>query len=235
MIAVKGTWHSFMKSEKKKENGKKYIQSVERALNIINLIADRGNMRLGEISEAMGLKVTTTFGLLQTIEHMGYISRGENDMEYCLGMNSLKAGLCFEKKSGMSGVIHKLLTELVEAIDETAYFEIRVGEKYYYYDVVISKQPLKVVPDQDRFIELPKAAAVCKVYENCMEHGYATDFEEVEKGLNCFAVPFYSGDSMVGCVALTGPSNRFTKERMDTTYETYCEIMTKLNLRVKMQ
>jgi DNA-binding IclR family transcriptional regulator len=235
MIAVKETGYLHMGSVKNAEDGKKYIQSVERALKIMNLIADQGNMRLGAVSEAMGLKVTTTFGLLQTLEHMGYLSRGENDMEYCLGMNSLKAGLCFEAKSGMSSVIHTLLTELVEAIDETAYFEIRIGEKYYYYDVVLSKQPLKVVPDQDRFITLPENSAVSKVYGRRTQNGYATDLEEVEKGLNCFAVPFYSGGEMVGCVALTGPSYRFTKDRMKETYQTYCEVMDRLHLYVQPQ
>ena len=42
MIAVKETGYLHMGSVKNAEDGKKYIQSVERALKIMNLIADQG-------------------------------------------------------------------------------------------------------------------------------------------------------------------------------------------------
>jgi DNA-binding IclR family transcriptional regulator len=180
----------------------------------------------------MGLKTTTTFGLLQTLEHLGYLARGENDMEYCLGMNSLKLGLCFEQKSGMASVIHNLLTRMVDEIDETAYFEVLIGDQYYYYDVVVSKQPLKVVPENDRYIRLPENSAVAKVYRGLGKgEPYAMDLEDVEEGLNCFAVPFYSGETMVGVVALTGPSMRFTRKKMKQAYDFYCSLLKQMGLR----
>ena len=87
-----------------KENteDKKYIQSVERALGMLSYVADHGSARLGEISEVAGLKTSTTFGLLQTLEHCGYLSRGRGDMEYSLGLASLKLGLCYSRSSGMA-------------------------------------------------------------------------------------------------------------------------------------
>lgn len=210
---------------------KKYIQSVDRALSILSYIADRGSVRLNEISEHVGLKTSTTFGLLQTLEHNGYISRKQQGMAYCLGFNSLRLGLSFNNYSGVKGTIHKLLVEIVEEIDETTYFEIKIGDRYYYYDVVLSTQPLKVVPDEHRFIDLPDNSAVTKIYRT-YETGvrYATDLEEVEEGLNCFAVPFKWGNMIIGCVALTGPSYRFTKEKMEQTYAIYCNVMKRLNL-----
>jgi len=119
----------------------------------------------------------------------------------------------------------------VDVGDETAYFEIGIGKRYYYYDVVLSTRPLKVVPDNDLFINLPEQSAVTKVFSRFAEGiRYATDIEEVEKGLNCFAVPFRSGDTLIGCVALSGPSNRFTREKMETAYQAYLDIMKKLDL-----
>lgn len=207
----------------------KYIQSVERASELLTYIADHGTARLGEISEHAGLKVSTTFGLLQTLEHLGLIARSKNGMEYCLGLSSLKLGLCFGKTSGMSALIHTFLTELVKEIDETAYFEMKIGDRYYYVDVVLSNQPLKVVPGNDKFIDLPEISAVAKVYRNELDHGkYATDLEDVEKGLNCFAVPFYSGGALTGVIALTGPSYRFTEEKMEQAYAVYKKLKEQL-------
>lgn len=133
-------------------------------MNILSFIADQGDVRLNEISEFAQLKPTTAFGLLQTLEHLGYLSRSGHGMQYCLGLNAFKLGLCYQQHSGLNLKIHGLLVELVEKIDETAYFEIKIGERYYYYDVVLSKQPLKVVPDHDSFISLPPASAVAKVF-----------------------------------------------------------------------
>lgn len=210
---------------------KKYIQSVERALKILTFIADNREARLNDISAYAGLKTSTAFGLLQTLEHAGYIARTNKGLDYCLGLNSLKLGLCYSRESGLSEKIHQLLCGLVDAVDETAYFEIGIGKRYYYYDVVLSTRPLKVVPDNDLFINLPEQSAVAKVFNRFAEGiRYTTDIEEVEKGLNCFAVPFRSGDTLIGCVALSGPSNRFTREKMETAYQAYLDIMKKLDL-----
>ncbi|MGL6016092.1 MAG: IclR family transcriptional regulator [Selenomonadaceae bacterium] len=214
-----------------KPNEKKYIQSVERALGMLSFVADKGEARLGEISEHAQLKTSTTFGLLQTLEHCGYLARGRGDMEYNLGLASLKLGLCYNRTNRLAEKIHSLLTELVQESNETAYFEIKIGRRYYYYDVVLSNQPLKVVPDDDQFIDLPDNSAVAKVYQNeDPAFRYAVDLEEVERGLNCFAVPFYSGSSMIGCVALTGPSYRFTEEKMERVFTVYENALKKLNL-----
>lgn len=208
-----------------------YIQSVERSMKILNFIADNKTVRLKDICDYTELNKSTAFGLVKTLEHTGYINRINNGLDYCLGMNCLKLGICYNLTSGRKEKIHKLLELLVERLGETAYFEIKTQDKYYYYDVVQSSNALKVVPDDDQFVILPDNSAVTKVfngYKNKLK--YATDLEEVEKGLNCFATPFMEGEEILGCVALTGPSNRFKKEKMEDVYNIYCEIMKSLEL-----
>ena len=56
----------------KNAEDRKYIQSVERARQMLSFVADQGCARLGAISEFSGLKTSTAFGLLQTLEHCGY-------------------------------------------------------------------------------------------------------------------------------------------------------------------
>ena len=131
----------------------------------------------------------------------------------------------------MAEKIHALLTELAKEIDETAYFEIRIGERYYYYDVVLSSQPLKVVPDDDQSIALPENSAVARAYASAAPgFRYATDLEEVEAGLNCFAAPYYSCGTLLGCVALSGPSCRFTAAKMEHAWEVYQSLLQTLGL-----
>jgi len=52
------------------------------------------------------------------------------------------------------------------------------------------------------------------------------DLENVYKGMNCFAAPFYTGNIITGCVAASGPSNRFTKEKMEEAYKIYRQILS---------
>jgi DNA-binding IclR family transcriptional regulator len=49
-----------------------------------------------------------------------------------------------------------------------------------------------------------------------MTWGYAVDYEEYEEGVRCVSVPFrnYSGE-VVGAISLTGPSVRFSDERIE--------------------
>lgn len=205
---------------------RKYIQSVERAFSMLTYIADHGTARLNEISRDAGLKNTTAFGLLQTLEHTGYIVRTNKGLDYCLGLNSLKLGLSYNLSSDMRRKLHRILSALTREVKETSYFELKIGNRYYYYDVVLSPQPLKVVPGEDRFIELPDNSAVAKVYAGYADgFRYATDLEEVTKGLNCFAAPYTTGGALVGCIALSGPSSRFTRDKMEDTYRIYQRIL----------
>jgi DNA-binding IclR family transcriptional regulator len=210
---------------------KRYIQSVDRAMRILTFVADSGSVRLGDVAKHMGLKTSTAFGLLQTLEFSGFVSRSQGGMEYCLGLSSLKLGLCFGSTTALPQTIHTLLVEMTKATGETSYFEMKIGERYYYYDVVLSKNPLKVVPDSDQFIELPSQSAVAQVFDDPTgQIGYAKDIEGTDVGLNCFAAPFRTGDAVIGCVALSGPAGRFTEEKVDRAFDSFQSIMRRLSL-----
>lgn len=210
----------------------KYIQSIERSSMILDYIAQKGCAKLNEISSAIELKTSTTFGILQTLEHTGYIARTNGGLEYCLGLKCLSLGLSIKNKVGLNNEIHELLVALVNEVNETAYFELKIGDRYYYLDCVVSTQSLKVIPDNDDYIDLPENSAVAKVFNNITDDfTYATDLEEVEKGLNCFAVPYRTGSILIGCVVITGPSYRFNEKRIEYAYQVYLEIMKRIGLK----
>lgn len=210
---------------------KRYIQSIERASTILNYIAQSQTAKLQDICQATNLKKTTAFGILQTLEHTGQIIRTHDGTGYTLGLQSLNLGLSYLKGSSMTKRVRELLAALVEEIDETAYFVLKVGDSYYYSDFVVSTQPLKVVPDSNRFYEYPEYSALGQVFFNSDPNfKYGLDLEMVYQGVNCIAIPYYTNGETVASVILTGPSSRYTKEKMEETYEKYIEIMKKLKL-----
>jgi DNA-binding IclR family transcriptional regulator len=211
---------------------KKYIQSLQRAARIMRLVEERASMKLVEICQETGLKKSTVFGLVQTLEYEGYLTKASNGFQYSLGLTALQLGLAYMKDTEIDKMVHELLVRLVAEVDETAYFIMRVGSQYHYLDYVLSSQPLKVVPGEGRFIDLPDHSAVGQVFEKYKEAGFqfAKDLEGVFEGTNCFAAPYKNGDQAIGCVVLTGPSYRYTEERMEATMDVYKKIMLEMGL-----
>lgn len=214
---------------------KKYIQSIQRASDILQFIAEKGYAKLNEISEATGLKTTTTFGILQTLEYVGQVARANNGLNYTLGLNTLKLGISYLNDSGIDDKIHLLLQKIVTAVDETSYFVLKIGKRYYYLDYILSSQPLKVVPDEGKFIDLPPNSAIGRIfYSQDPELKYSTDLEEVYQGTNCFAVPYKIGGKISACIAISGPSNRFTPDKMEEAFVSYQKIMEELCLETHL-
>lgn len=209
---------------------KSKIKSIVKASELLNCIAIKNNIKLNEICKITGLKPSTAFGILETLEYTGQVTRTLDGL-YTLGINSLKFGLYYLNNRTSNNKINILLNKLVERINETSYFLIKIEDKYYYLDYVVSSHPLKIVPEEGEFIDFPDNSAVGKIYENLNEKiFYATDFEEVYEGVNCFAIPYIEGDKITGVVAVTGPSSRFTSNKMKEAYSIYVEIIKELEL-----
>lgn len=216
---------------------KKYIQSIQRASCILKFIADKGRAKLVDICAETGLKKSTVFSIVQTLEHEGFLTKPQDGFDYSLGLSSLNLFLSYTKDTQIDTTVHELLSRLVAEIDETAYFVMKVGEKYHFLDCVLSSQPLKVVPGVGKFVELPNHSAVGQVFLNDEKGNdaegdfvYAKDLEGVIKGTNCFAAPYRNGGQAMACVALTGPSYRYSEARMEMTMEVYRRIMEEMGL-----
>ncbi|WP_129115321.1 IclR family transcriptional regulator [Halegenticoccus tardaugens] len=54
--------------------------------------------------------------------------------------------------------------------------------------------------------------------ERTRERGYALDDEENLEGVRCVAAPVMEGDDVFGAVSITGPSRRFTHERLEREF-----------------
>jgi DNA-binding IclR family transcriptional regulator len=209
---------------------KKYIQSIERALDIIEYIGNHKITKLNEICDELDLKPPTAHGLIQSLKHRGYITK-VGKTHYGLGINCLKMGLLYGNSSDSHNIIHNLLCELVDEIDETCYFELKIGEYNYIYDIVLSTQPLKVVPDDEKYIKFTENSAINMLYNTKdKEVKYVIDIEGVEKGLNCMAIPYKINGKMAACIVFTAPSYRFTKGKMKDAYDKFLDIMKKNKL-----
>ncbi|MCK9190830.1 MAG: helix-turn-helix domain-containing protein [Sphaerochaetaceae bacterium] len=209
---------------------KKYIQSVDRSFDIIEFISKKRVTKLNEICEALHLKAPTAHALLQTLEHREYIQR-VGKTQYSLGLNALKLGLLYSFAEETNQRIHSLLTQIVDKVDETAYFEFKIGEYNYFYDTVLSSHPLRVVPNESKYRKSAPTSAVAQIYlSEDTEFKYKKDLHSVEEGLNCMSIPYRSNGKITATITLSGPSSRFTERKMEEAYQVFLDTMEKMQL-----
>lgn len=210
---------------------KKLIQSVTRALEILEFVADHGNnCRLQDISEGLSLNKSTVHSLISTLEYKGYIVQDSASPRYSLGMNCMRLGITYRRDFFARERMNELLSRLVESVGETSFFAVRVADRYFFLDAIASDRNVKADPKVGCFYKFTTPSAISKVFLKDSAHSetqlrYEVDFEQEEPGMNSMAIPFRKNGKLMGVIAVSGPSTRFTLSRMEYTYEEYLQIL----------
>lgn len=123
--------------EKKSDTGEKHIQSVFRALKILEYVAEHGNaVGLTDISKGMELSKSTTHGLVATLEKYGYMEQNEITGKYSLGLKTFELGQSYVSGLDLREIALPELKVLSEKYQETAHLAILSGDDVVYIDKV---------------------------------------------------------------------------------------------------
>lgn len=119
-----------------------FVQSLDRALKIINLISDEGNkgMTLMEISSQVELPTSTVYRLLHNLLRWNYVSLN-NEGQYYLGLAFLTLGNQVSEKLDLVNVARPFLTDLNEKCGETIY--LSVFDEVHNSALYVDKRPGK--------------------------------------------------------------------------------------------
>jgi len=139
--------------EKKKMPGTELVQSVERALDILEIVTDAENgLRLNEIASKINLKNTTVHNLIRTLAAKGFLEKDENNVytagERFLSVAERSANRKFQAR--LESVITELATELGNAtviISEMSGYDVKVK--------------LRMSPEQSGIIQRPEHFSMC--------------------------------------------------------------------------
>jgi IclR family acetate operon transcriptional repressor len=136
------------------------VQSVDRALDVLEALADHGGeAALSEIANRTGLPYGTIHRLLQTLLARGYV-RQESDRRYALGGALVRIGGAAERMIG--GWAEPYLAKMVEVSGETANMAVLEGDFVVYVAQVPSPRRLRMFAEVGRRV-LPHSTAVGKV------------------------------------------------------------------------
>jgi IclR family transcriptional regulator, acetate operon repressor len=136
------------------------VQSVDRALDVLEALADHGGEAgLSEIAAATGLPYGTIHRLLRTLLARGYV-RQESDRRYALGGGLVRLGGVAERMVAVWA--QPYLTRLVELSGETANLAVLEGDFVVYVAQVSAPRRLRMFAEVGRRV-LPHSTAVGKV------------------------------------------------------------------------
>lgn len=121
------------------------IQSVTRALNIVEFISTRHIVGLSDISRAVGLHKSTTHELIKTLETMGYVRQETFSGKYTLGLKLFELGQIVLSKMDIRAIAMPYLLELVIKYEETVHLAILSHDEVVYIDKVDSPRSIRIV------------------------------------------------------------------------------------------
>ncbi len=132
------------------------VQSVKRALQIMNVIADTGApCGLSELAGATGLPIATIHRLLRTLIGAG-ILRQEPDRRYALGSALVHLG--DQALAMIAPLVRPHLTALVDALGETANAARLEGTQIVYLAQVPSRHQMRMFTEVGRRVEAYRTA-----------------------------------------------------------------------------
>ncbi len=117
----------------------KNVQSLERALSLIEHMAEAGRpVTISELSEKVGLKISTVHRLLNTLLNRGYVEQEQDTSKYQLGLKLLEVAGNIFTYTDIRTIIRPFLAELVERCNETANLAVLDGTEIVYIDQIES-------------------------------------------------------------------------------------------------
>lgn len=126
-------------SDEKGLNERNMVQSVERALSVLEILAEEGDpMPITEIARIAELKVSTVHRLLATLMARNFVEQESNGSRYKLSLKFFTLAQASVYPVDLRAKAHPYLEELVERCNETANLSVLDGREVVYVDQVES-------------------------------------------------------------------------------------------------
>jgi DNA-binding IclR family transcriptional regulator len=103
------------------------IEAVDRALQLLEVLAEGRDLGVTEIAKRMGVSKTLVFRMLHTLEQRGYVIRDPARRTNALGYRVLHLANAVEHHNSLVGTANPILDELAFACRENVNFLIRDG------------------------------------------------------------------------------------------------------------
>lgn len=220
----------------------KRIQSIERALAILEIVArEGGSAKLGHIAEEAQIGKTTAHNILGTLSSLGYVTRRVGDTRYHLGGRVQNLSRIVGDDESLRRQLRPVLESISRKSGASIYLAVPSGDEILYLDAVDSA-PAPIANSQIGVRERLEGSAIGKVFlaflpglrerafaapslglspatrreiSEVERRGYALDLEDFSPGQNCVALPWRDRGEVRASIALAGASTRFPRPALE--------------------
>ena len=134
------------------------VQSISRAFDVLEALAEHGPLGLSRLSARTGLPLTTVHRLVGTLAALGYVRSGEGK-EFSLAPRLIHLGERASLMVSRWAIPH--LTSLVDELGETANLAMLDGDRIVYVAQVPSRHSMRMFTEVGRSVD-PHCTAVGK-------------------------------------------------------------------------
>lgn len=120
------------------------LESVDNALRILQLLDARGQLRVYEAAEELGVARSTAHRLLATLRYRGFVAQDAQGHVYRPGRVLAQMGLHAFARRDIRQVSRRHLEELCADLGETVHLMVLEGNGVRFVDGVEGNQPLRV-------------------------------------------------------------------------------------------
>lgn len=96
------------------------VQSLDRALRILAIVAKGSGLSLSEIAASSGLAASTAYRMLTTLENHGMVEFDGTDQLWSIGVETYRMGAAFLRRRKLVDRARIVMQELMEKTGETA-------------------------------------------------------------------------------------------------------------------
>lgn len=121
------------------------IQSVDRAIRILEYLADQGgSASLSNVARSLDLNRSTVHGLLTTMRQRGIVTQDGNG-HYALGIKLFELGTLAVSRLDLRAIAGPLLQGLVDEFQETVHLVVSDGLDAVYIDKRESPRSMRII------------------------------------------------------------------------------------------
>lgn len=121
----------------------KGVKSAERALALLDFIAERHQVRFQDVVD-FGIPKSSAHGLLQTLTSKGWLDFSEQDRNYKLGLHVWEIGNAYDGHRGLIESADPVMDDLVTHTSETIQMARLEGIENVYIAIRTSPHPMRM-------------------------------------------------------------------------------------------
>jgi IclR family acetate operon transcriptional repressor len=119
------------------------VQSLDRGIRLLEIIAEGDGLPLTHISRQAGLPPSTVHRILATLEQRGLVRQDQDSGDWLIGVRTFQIGAAFLRNRKVTQVARPFMRELMEATHETVSIAIQDGGRAVFLSQFESHSPVR--------------------------------------------------------------------------------------------